>query len=248
MNAPMKIVSFSLTAQHAKDLETAVRAEVDAITGVSVAWQVRKVDNVVVEIAKELAENPGALICMGSVGRSHSAPVLGSVAEGVLKETFGPLLLVGPHSKIDEFSARGAMVVCTDGSATANEILPIAAQWAITLPLEPWVINVQDPGPPVISGELQSDIGTDAIGAWRVAHSLQQQIGRTVQHDVLHDSSPARAIAAFAADRKATMIAMSTHGASGLRRVALGSVAMAVVHRATCPVLVHRPPHLPPPS
>jgi nucleotide-binding universal stress UspA family protein len=245
MNSPMEVVSFALTASHADDLRAAVREEVSAITDVDVTWQVRKVSNVVLEIASVLAEDPGALICMCSVGRSHSAPVLGSVAEGVLKETFGPLLLVGPRARVDAFVPDGAMVVCTDGSAAANEILPIAAQWAISLPLEPWVINVQDPDMRNPAGELQSDVGTEAIGAWRVAHSLQPQIGRTVQHEVLHDSNVARAIADFAEEQKATMIAMSTHGATGLRRVALGSVSMAVVHRASCPVLVHRAPHLP---
>jgi nucleotide-binding universal stress UspA family protein len=244
MSAPIEIVSFALTASHADDLRAAVHEEVSSITDVDVTWQVRKVDDVVLEIAKLLADDPGALICMCSVGRSHSAPVLGSVAEGVLKETFGPLLLVGPRARTDEFVADGAMAVCTDGSATANEILPIAAQWAITLPLEPWVINVQDPDTRNPAGELQSDLGTDAIGAWRVAHKLQREIGRTVQHDVLHDSSVARAIAEFADQQNATIIAMSTHGATGLRRVALGSVSMAVVHRARCPVLVHRAPHL----
>ena len=245
MNAPMEIVSFALTESHANDLRAAVREEASAVTDVNLTWQVRKVSNVVLEISKVLTEEPGALICMCSVGRSHSAPVLGSVAEGVLKETFGPLLLIGPRARVDEFAPDGAMVVCTDGSATANEILPIAAQWAITLPFEPWVVNVQDPNTRNPTGELQSDLGTDAIGAWRVGHDLQRQIGRTVQHDVLHDSSVARAIAHFADEHKATMIAMSTHGATGLRRVALGSVSMAVVHRAGCPVLVHRSPHLP---
>lgn len=245
MNVPIEIVSFALTVSHADDLRAAVREVVSTMTDVDVTWQVRKVSNVTLEISKMLTEDPGALICMCSVGRSHSTPVLGSVAEGVLKETFGALLLVGPHARVDEFVPDGAMVVCTDGSATANEILPIAARWAITLPLEPWVINVQDPDSRNPSGELQSDIGTDAIGAWRVAHHMQREIGRTVQHDVLHDSSVARAIADFADEHHATMIAMSTHGATGLRRVALGSVSMAVVHRASCPVLVHRAPRLP---
>lgn len=243
MNAPMKIVAFALTASHADDLKVAVKHEVASITDVAVTWQVSKVDNVVLAIAKELAEEPGALICMCSVGRSRSAPVLGSVAEGVIQETFGPVLLVGPHAQTDNFAPDGVMVVCTDGSSAAEEILPFAAQWAITLPLEPWVINVCDPDQRV-SAELQVDVGTDSTYAWQVAHRLQRQIDRTVQHDVLHDSSAARAISAFADEKKATMIAMSTHGATGLRRVALGSVTMAVVHRAPCPVLVHKAPHL----
>ena len=245
MNAPMKIVAFALTASHADDLRVAVREQAEAITDVAVTWEVRKVDNVVVEIAKELAEDPGALICMGSVGRSRSAPVLGSVAEGVLQETFGPVLLVGPHAQTDEFSPAGVLVVCADGSSASEQVLPIASQWLITLPLEPWVINVQDPDAPRVSAELQSDVATDVTLAWHVAHNLQRQIGRTVQYDVLHATSAARAISGFADEKKATMIAMSTHGETGLRRVALGSVTMAVVHRAKCPVLVHRPPHLP---
>ena len=245
MNAPLKIVSFALTESHATDLRAAARHEAEAISDVPVTWHVRKVDNVVVEISKELAEEPGSLICMGSVGRSRSAPVLGSVAEGVLHETFGPVLLVGPHARTGEFASTGVMVVCTDGSSAGADILPIAAQWAITLPLEPWVINVQDPDGMPVSPELRDDIGFESTYAWHVAHELKHQIGRTVQHEVLHAASAARAIASFADDKRATMIAMSTHGATGLRRVALGSVTMAVVHRATCPVLVHRPPKLP---
>ena len=244
MNAPMKIVAFALTASHASDLQAAVAAEAATITDVAVTSQVRKVENVVLAIAKELADDPGALICMCSVGRPHSAPVLGSVAEGVLQETFGPVLLVGPHAQTDGFSPTGVMVVCADGSSAGTDILPIAAQWAITLPLEPWVINVLDPDGVRVSPELQSDIGTDSTYAWHVAHDLQRQVDRTVQHEVLHAASAARAISAFAEEKKATVIAMSTHGATGLRRVALGSVTMAVVHRAHCPVLVHRAPHL----
>jgi nucleotide-binding universal stress UspA family protein len=107
------------------------------------------------------------------------------------------------------------------------------------------VITVQDPDGVRVCPEVHSDIATDITYAWHVAREFERQIGRTVQHDVLHAASAARAIASFADEKKATMIAMSTHGATGLRRVALGSVTMAVVHRATCPVLVHRPPKLP---
>jgi nucleotide-binding universal stress UspA family protein len=37
------------------------------------------------------------------------------------------------------------------------------------------------------------------------------------------------------------MIAMATHGRSGLTRISLGSVASDVVRHAPCPVLVSRP-------
>jgi len=41
-------------------------------------------------------------------------------------------------------------------------------------------------------------------------------------------------------DNAVDLVAMSTHGRSGLSRLVLGSVAAQVVHRATVPVLLMR--------
>jgi nucleotide-binding universal stress UspA family protein len=244
MNAPMQILAFASNAAHAEVLTAAVQHELQCLTDIQVAWAVRVTGNGVDALADEWSKDPGALVCMSSVGRSRMAPVLGSFAEGVLYDMYGPVLLVGPHAQIDVFRPDGAMIVCSDGSSTAEKIIPIAAQWAITLPLEPWVINVSDPSGQRIPAELRGDVASDITYAWHVAHELSREVGRTVQHEALHSSHPAHAIASFAADKKATMIAMSTHGATGVRRVALGSVTMAVVHSAHCPVLVYRPPHV----
>jgi len=54
----------------------------------------------------------------------------------------------------------------------------------------------------------------------------------------VHDHHPAAGIVRFAEDRRVSLIVVSTHGRSGLSRVVMGSVAMAVVHTAGCPVLV----------
>jgi nucleotide-binding universal stress UspA family protein len=51
---------------------------------------------------------------------------------------------------------------------------------------------------------------------------------------------PAEEIISFAADMKVELIAMSTHGRSGLARWAYGSVADRVLHAARCPVLLVR--------
>jgi nucleotide-binding universal stress UspA family protein len=42
-------------------------------------------------------------------------------------------------------------------------------------------------------------------------------------------------------DEKADLIVVGSHGASGLERLVLGSVAEAVMHQATCPVLIVGP-------
>jgi nucleotide-binding universal stress UspA family protein len=51
-------------------------------------------------------------------------------------------------------------------------------------------------------------------------------------------------IVALAEDLKADLIVMGTHGRTGLRRLALGSVAEAVLRRAPCPVLTVKAPFL----
>ena len=49
------------------------------------------------------------------------------------------------------------------------------------------------------------------------------------------------AIVEFARREQAPLIAMATHGRTGLRRIAVGSVTTRVVHDASCPILTIRP-------
>jgi nucleotide-binding universal stress UspA family protein len=237
--SPVHVAGFALTDSHRGD----IAASIDALTappGVTMTSSTAKVDDIVAAIAAEVDREPGTLVCMSSVGRSHSAPLLGSVAEGVLRETFGPTLLLGPAADPASFHLRGPLVVCYDGSDTSSSVLPIAAQWAIALHVDPWVVTVLAPG------ARTDDRGVpDSAAVARVAHQMQADIGRTVNFEVVHGHDSAAAICEFARSIDAAAIAVSTHGASGVRRAVLGSVAMAIVHEAPCPVLVHRPPHLP---
>jgi hypothetical protein len=54
--------------------------------------------------------------------------------------------------------------------------------------------------------------------------------------------TPADAIVRFAEQTKADLIVISTHGRTGLSRVLMGSVAGAVVRKASCPVLTIKEP------
>ena len=51
---------------------------------------------------------------------------------------------------------------------------------------------------------------------------------------------PAGEIVRIAADERAEMIVLGTHGRTGMTRLLMGSVAEAIVRRAPCPVLVYR--------
>ena len=54
---------------------------------------------------------------------------------------------------------------------------------------------------------------------------------------------PVEEIIKAAQDTEANLIAMSTHGASGLKRWAMGSVADKVLHHSEIPVLIVRVYH-----
>jgi nucleotide-binding universal stress UspA family protein len=69
-----------------------------------------------------------------------------------------------------------------------------------------------------------------------------------VEH-LLEEGDPATAILQVAQERRCELIAMGTHGRTGLGRLLMGSVAEQIVRKAPCPVLTVRlPQRLVPPS
>jgi nucleotide-binding universal stress UspA family protein len=60
------------------------------------------------------------------------------------------------------------------------------------------------------------------------------------------DGHAADAIVEFAGRRPGTLLALTSHGRTGLVRITVGSVTMAVVRDATCPILTIRPSALEP--
>lgn len=80
---------------------------------------------------------------------------------------------------------------------------------------------------------------------WAAAQ-LEQRVAAARSSGVLARSAlrvgvPHEEIARAAADEKAEMVVVGTHGRSGLDRLLLGSVAERVVRVAPCPVLTVRP-------
>lgn len=80
----------------------------------------------------------------------------------------------------------------------------------------------------------------------RLAQLRERFSGQGVElSQVVLDGRPEDRLPAAARELSASMIVVGTHGRTGFRRLALGSVAEKVVRRAECPVLVARglPPH-----
>jgi nucleotide-binding universal stress UspA family protein len=145
------------------------------------------------------------------------------------------------------------ILVALDGSSVAEQVLPHVEALAIkfgakvtlvraTRPIEVIVAESIDGLPMVTESfvdpspilKAEQDDATDYLAA--EAKKLVEK-GLTV--DVRHPTQrPAEAIVEFTRDLRADLIAMTTHGRTGLRRALLGSVADAVVRSAPCPVLL----------
>ncbi len=78
----------------------------------------------------------------------------------------------------------------------------------------------------------------------RTAKGIHGEIGLTPRTAIL-EGPPAQAICEFVRGEKEPLLVMSTHGRTGFSRAWMGSVADAVVHNASKPVLMLRPEEAP---
>jgi nucleotide-binding universal stress UspA family protein len=195
-------------------------------------------DTVAGTIAGYVESFPGAITVMSSVGRGRSAAMIGSIAEEMLGALFGPVMVVGPDSRVDQVDFRGELLVPVDGSATSESALGLAAAIGIALSARVWVITVNEE--PIPEG---ADVSESSYAA-NLAAKLSEQSHHEVSFEVLHGKHPERAIVEQAKAVHASLIVASTHGRTGLARIRAGSVAMSMVRHAPCPVVLNRPPHL----
>ena len=94
--------------------------------------------------------------------------------------------------------------------------------------------------PELIEDAIQAETDEARDYLTRSAQRLKDA-GLQVDWEVV-EGDPGRAIIDTAHQRNADLIAMATHGRSGLQRLVLGSVADRVVRESHLPVLLVRPP------
>lgn len=185
------------------------------------------------ELDRVINSHPDSVVVMASHGRGRSAAILGSVAADLLRRSMAPILLVGPHVTPDGFV--GPLVVAVDGSDASEGALPIAATWSARLGSTPWIVHVADP---ITTQTMGNEDIIDTAYPSRLAKEMRSFSGHAVEYDELHGTHADVAVTDFATGRDASLIVATSHGRSGLSRLALGSVAAGIVRHATCPVLV----------
>ena len=175
-------------------------------------------------------ESDDRAVCMTSHGRGGLRwSMVGSTAEEVLRRSDRPVVLVGRHCR-DDFLTQGKhLLAAVDGTRESETIAPVAKEWSARLGLVLTAACVVHPRD-VVAAEQPETVLDPIIDGFGGPDQVDARL--------LFNAYVAGALADFAEDLPAAMIVASSHARTGLARVALGSVTMAVLHQATCPLLV----------
>lgn len=139
------------------------------------------------------------------------------------------------------------VLVPLDGSRLAEAVLPFAEKIAGPLDAEILLVRVVEPIPGAValaSGETGSAEALlhDQMAAKWYLSDLAERLGQRGLRvrTFVPLGVPDTEIVAVADAEKADLIAMTTHGRSGLGRLVFGSVAEAVLRAASVPVLMFK--------
>lgn len=101
-------------------------------------------------------------------------------------------------------------------------------------------LSVLPHGAPLAPAIAPPDLERDLKEARRELQAQRRHLGEDLELelDVVADNDTAQAIVDYAKKHGVDLIAMSTHGRTGFRHLALGSIAEAVLRRSPVPVVV----------
>ena len=201
-------------------------------------------------LERHAREIDAKLIIMTTHGRTGvSRAWLGSVADSLVRNSTFPLLVIRPLEDGESFpSARFEhFLVPLDGSETGEKILEPALALAKAMGSRLTFLHVVSPHvtlgarvSPLPSGHLEDRL---AKAEAYLAGVTERVGGEGVEADFRIEShfAPARAILNCAEEAGVDLIAIATHGYTGVKRAILGSVTDKVLRAAKWPLLLDRP-------
>lgn len=216
---------------------------------VSSSVRIGKPAEVIIEVA---ATDIDTLIAMATHGRSGVGRwLLGSVAEKVLHGAENDVVVIRATEQIERKRAAAELkriVVPLDGSELAEKALPRAVELAQQINLEVVLLRAYlMPGVAYPTGSYAPDwklldqekkeIASEYLEG-KIRQLRNEGFGR-VSFTAL-EGSAAEKIIDVARENPESLIAMSTHGASGAGRWVLGSITERVIRHSETAVLVVR--------
>ena len=241
-----------------RNLQMATQAYLDAIAnnlqneGLSVTSDVKTgyPASVIPEVAQDSQD---WLIAMSTHGRSGVTRwALGSTADKVLHMTSSPVLLVRPKEQtapIADASIQN-IIVPLDGSPLAEQAVPSAIELAKSFKARIALLRVTpEPSdyyrPEAMTrakflriSEKVDNKAQDYLTQARKRLSPEQSPSVSMK---LEHGDPASVILDISQRLPNSLIAMTTHGRSGINRWLIGSVTDRVVHHSVSPLLILRP-------
>jgi nucleotide-binding universal stress UspA family protein len=223
-----------------------------SFAGVSVKCVIKKgkPEDVIIE---EAGADKSTLIAMATHGRSGlNRWLLGSVAEKVLRGSSNPLLLVraSEKAKSEGEAMLKSVIVPLDGSELAESVVPTVVELAKTLKLEVLLVRAFNIPASMYAGgggyyaidyeEVRRQFKTEAHAYLEKKAEDLRQLGLNKVSLVSPEGYSADEIIVLGQQSPDSLIAMCTHGRSGVTRWVLGSVTENVVRHSDNPVLVIR--------
>jgi nucleotide-binding universal stress UspA family protein len=193
------------------------------------------------------------LVVMTTHGRGAISRFwLGSVADKLVRQLPMPVLLVRPHEPAPDFVHAPVfkqILIPLDGSALAEQILPYALALGRLTQAEYTLLQAIPPMVRAYGTELYGAGWDDQVleQARTNARAYLDGVAAPLRAEglrvrtVVVDEFPVGAILEYARAQAVDLIALATHGRSGVARWLLGGVADKVVRGATLPVLLYRP-------
>jgi len=184
----------------------------------------------------ETAERIGAGLIV--VGHGSQEQRLSGISERVVRYAHCPVLVARP-------SRKGCVLAATDFSDPATPAIEAAASEASRRGQELNIIHAFN----TVQFAIAPDAGMPVLLPLDLANEMQHALQERLNACVRQVSAKSGIFASNAADvaildatenLPADLVVVGTHGRTGLSRLALGSVAEAVVRGARCSVLVVR--------
>ena len=205
-------------------------------------------------IIESAATGKSKLIAMATHGRSGlNRWLVGSVAEKVLRAAANPLLLVRGKEETPRWNmvALKSIVVPLDGSELAESILPYVEQVAKNLDLEVVLLRVYALRYGTYSSgqgfydatQIETFLASLRVEALDYLEGIAADLkkrGLEKVFVVVKEGLDADEIIGFACHVPDSLVAMCSHGRSGVKRWVFGSVTETVVRHSGDPVLVLR--------
>ena len=215
---------------------------------------------VVDTLEKEVADQDIDLVVMATHGRGVlSRAWLGSVADAFMREASVPVLYVHPEEgeapAPETWNDFETLLVPLDGSEVSESALAHATEFGelfgsayhltriVAYPLE--IASPYLPHTVQLNAEILSEAKDNAAAYLEEQADKMRKRGLRVTVSVAVDPQAAHGVLSESDEVGCDLIAMATHGRSGVSRMVLGSAADKVLRGAHIPVLLYKPPKNP---